>query len=108
MGLVLFAFYVGLTRISDHKHHPLDVVAGMAVGATWAIFVHFSAIKLWENPLTFWSWAYDQNNPKDVLDRLESFSVEIQEMKGQLLNPIVPRAKTVMVEGDSKILHSDL
>lgn len=29
----MMAFYTGLSRVSDHKHHPSDVLAGFAQGA---------------------------------------------------------------------------
>ncbi|VDN97653.1 unnamed protein product [Rodentolepis nana] len=32
------AFYVGLTRITDNKHHPHDVLVGFIIGAAVAIF----------------------------------------------------------------------
>ncbi|BHF76482.1 hypothetical protein SprV_0501958000 [Sparganum proliferum] len=32
------AFYVGLSRVSDYKHHWSDVLAGMIIGAAVAIF----------------------------------------------------------------------
>ncbi|XP_015282919.1 PREDICTED: lipid phosphate phosphohydrolase 3 isoform X2 [Gekko japonicus] len=31
--LLMMAFYTGLSRVSDHKHHPSDVLAGFAQGA---------------------------------------------------------------------------
>ncbi|KAK1795879.1 hypothetical protein P4O66_008989 [Electrophorus voltai] len=31
--LLMMAFYTGLSRVSDHKHHPTDVLAGFAQGA---------------------------------------------------------------------------
>lgn len=31
--LIMMAFYTGLSRVSDHKHHPSDVLAGFAQGA---------------------------------------------------------------------------
>ncbi|KAA8589845.1 hypothetical protein FQN60_013210 [Etheostoma spectabile] len=31
--LLMMAFYTGLSRISDHKHHPTDVLAGFVQGA---------------------------------------------------------------------------
>lgn len=31
--LIMMAFYTGLSRVSDHKHHPGDVLAGFAQGA---------------------------------------------------------------------------
>ncbi|RXM98892.1 Lipid phosphate phosphohydrolase 3 [Acipenser ruthenus] len=31
--LIMMAFYTGLSRVSDHKHHPTDILAGFAQGA---------------------------------------------------------------------------
>ncbi|MEQ2168404.1 hypothetical protein GOODEAATRI_013973, partial [Goodea atripinnis] len=37
--LVLLAFYTGLTRISDYRHHPSDVLTGYTQGALTAYWV---------------------------------------------------------------------
>ncbi|XP_008431376.1 phospholipid phosphatase 3-like [Poecilia reticulata] len=37
--LVMMSFYTGLTRVSDHKHHPTDILAGFFQGALVAIFI---------------------------------------------------------------------
>ncbi|KAG7261310.1 hypothetical protein CRUP_034480 [Coryphaenoides rupestris] len=34
--LLMMAFYTGLSRVSDHKHHPTDVLAGFIQGAVVA------------------------------------------------------------------------
>ncbi|XP_051954264.1 phospholipid phosphatase 3 isoform X2 [Xyrauchen texanus] len=39
--LLMMAFYTGLSRISDHKHHPTDVLAGFAQGALVAYCIVF-------------------------------------------------------------------
>ncbi|KAM6940680.1 phospholipid phosphatase 3-like [Xenentodon cancila] len=39
--LVLLAFYTGLTRISDYRHHPSDVLTGYIQGALTAYWVAF-------------------------------------------------------------------
>lgn len=31
--LIMMSFYTGLSRVSDHKHHPTDVLAGFIQGA---------------------------------------------------------------------------
>ncbi|XP_071217567.1 phospholipid phosphatase 3-like isoform X1 [Salvelinus alpinus] len=31
--LIMMSFYTGLSRVSDHKHHPTDVLAGFGQGA---------------------------------------------------------------------------
>eukprot|EP00090_Calanus_glacialis_P008029 TRINITY_DN16386_c0_g1_i1.p2 TRINITY_DN16386_c0_g1~~TRINITY_DN16386_c0_g1_i1.p2 ORF type:complete len:100 (-),score=29.84 TRINITY_DN16386_c0_g1_i1:43-342(-) len=35
--LLLYAWYCTLTRISDYKHHPTDVLSGSVLGALMAI-----------------------------------------------------------------------
>lgn len=37
--LLMVAMYTGLTRISDYRHHPSDVVAGLLQGALVACWV---------------------------------------------------------------------
>ncbi|XP_043941444.1 phospholipid phosphatase 3 [Protopterus annectens] len=39
--LIMLAFYTGLSRVSDHKHHPTDVLAGFAQGALVAYCIAF-------------------------------------------------------------------
>ncbi|XP_062306240.1 phospholipid phosphatase 3 isoform X2 [Osmerus eperlanus] len=39
--LLMMAFYTGLSRVSDHKHHPTDVLAGFVQGALVAYFIVF-------------------------------------------------------------------
>jgi phosphatidate phosphatase len=40
VGCVLFAFFTSLTRISDYKHHPEDVVCGAILGFAVATLAH--------------------------------------------------------------------
>ncbi|XP_069498214.1 phospholipid phosphatase 3 isoform X2 [Ambystoma mexicanum] len=39
--LLMLAFYTGLSRVSDHKHHPSDVLAGFVQGALVAYCIVF-------------------------------------------------------------------
>lgn len=39
--LIMMAFYTGLSRVSDHKHHPTDILAGFAQGALVAYCIVF-------------------------------------------------------------------
>uniref|UniRef100_A0A3P9IZD8 Phosphatidic acid phosphatase type 2/haloperoxidase domain-containing protein n=1 Tax=Oryzias latipes TaxID=8090 RepID=A0A3P9IZD8_ORYLA len=39
--LIMMSFYTGLSRVSDHKHHPTDVLAGFIQGAVVAYCVVF-------------------------------------------------------------------
>ncbi|KAG1700919.1 putative phosphatidate phosphatase [Nymphon striatum] len=44
------AFYVALSRISDYKHHPTDVLAGSILGSVVAITMVFSLSGLFQMP----------------------------------------------------------
>ncbi|XP_048395242.1 phospholipid phosphatase 3 isoform X2 [Stegostoma tigrinum] len=46
--LVMMAFYTGLSRVSDHKHHPTDVLAGFVQGALVAYFIAFYVSNLFK------------------------------------------------------------
>ncbi|TDH06265.1 hypothetical protein EPR50_G00129240 [Perca flavescens] len=39
--LLMMSFYTGLSRVSDHKHHPTDVLAGFVQGALVAYCIVF-------------------------------------------------------------------
>ncbi|XP_061787088.1 phospholipid phosphatase 3-like isoform X2 [Nerophis lumbriciformis] len=39
--LIMMSFYTGLSRVSDHKHHPTDVLAGFVQGALVAYCMVF-------------------------------------------------------------------
>uniref|UniRef100_A0A3B4EU94 Lipid phosphate phosphohydrolase 3-like n=1 Tax=Pundamilia nyererei TaxID=303518 RepID=A0A3B4EU94_9CICH len=39
--LIMMSFYTGLSRVSDHKHHPTDVLAGFVQGALVAYCIVF-------------------------------------------------------------------
>ena len=39
MGLFCYAWYCALTRVSDYKHHPTDVLAGGVLGSLVAVSV---------------------------------------------------------------------
>lgn len=43
--LILLAFYTGLSRVSDYKHHWSDVLAGFALGTTVAFIAIFGVLK---------------------------------------------------------------
>jgi len=45
-GLLLIAWYVSLTRVSDYKHHWSDVLAGGLIGSTVA-FLSLHYVRMW-------------------------------------------------------------
>ncbi|KAM8929935.1 phospholipid phosphatase 3 [Pelodytes ibericus] len=48
--LLMMAFYTGLSRVSDHKHHPSDVLAGFVQGAVVAYCIVFYVSDLFKTP----------------------------------------------------------
>ena len=40
LSLVTFAFFVALSRVSDNKHHPTDVLAGSLIGIAVALVTY--------------------------------------------------------------------
>ncbi|KAG8518965.1 Phospholipid phosphatase 3, partial [Galemys pyrenaicus] len=50
--LLMMAFYTGLSRVSDHKHHPSDVLAGFAQGALVACCIVFFVSDLFKTKTT--------------------------------------------------------
>ena len=65
LSLLLMAFYISLTRISDNRHHPMDVGVGVAVGVMWAVFLHTSVMRIWQKPLSWWFQAYDEEGGEE-------------------------------------------
>uniref|UniRef100_A0A1A8BBG5 Phospholipid phosphatase 3 n=1 Tax=Nothobranchius kadleci TaxID=1051664 RepID=A0A1A8BBG5_NOTKA len=46
--LIMMSFYTGLSRVSDHKHHPTDVLAGFIQGALVAYCIAFHVSNLFK------------------------------------------------------------
>lgn len=46
--LIMMSFYTGLSRVSDHKHHPTDVLAGFFQGALVAYCIVFYVSDLFQ------------------------------------------------------------
>ncbi|KFO23850.1 Lipid phosphate phosphohydrolase 3 [Fukomys damarensis] len=71
--LIMMAFYTGLSRISDHKHHPGDVLAGFAQGALVAGCIVFFVSDLFKTKtmLTLPPTAIRKEilSPVDIIDR---------------------------------------
>ncbi|XP_030630683.1 phospholipid phosphatase 3-like [Chanos chanos] len=49
--LLMLAFYTGLSRVSDHKHHPGDVLAGFVQGAVVAYCIVFYVSDLFKSKI---------------------------------------------------------
>jgi len=51
----MVALYISISRISDYKHHPMDVVVGIAVGLVFALITLLILADLFRRPLAFYS-----------------------------------------------------
>ncbi|XP_073499801.1 phospholipid phosphatase 3 isoform X1 [Phyllobates terribilis] len=71
--LLMMAFYTGLSRVSDHKHHPTDVLAGFVQGALVAYCIVFFVSDLFKTPkktsITPPPVKKDSLSPVDIIDR---------------------------------------
>ncbi|PNI71365.1 T0036866 isoform 2, partial [Pan troglodytes] len=71
--LIMMAFYTGLSRVSDHKHHPSDVLAGFAQGALVACCIVFFVSDLFKTKTTLSLPApairKEILSPVDIIDR---------------------------------------
>uniref|UniRef100_A0A096LSJ2 Phospholipid phosphatase 3 n=1 Tax=Poecilia formosa TaxID=48698 RepID=A0A096LSJ2_POEFO len=68
--LIMMSFYTGLTRVSDHKHHPSDVLAGFFQGALVAVCVVFFVSDLFR-PKRRWCSVTQMPNKMDSLESAE-------------------------------------
>ncbi|KAK5602244.1 Phospholipid phosphatase 3 [Crenichthys baileyi] len=61
--LVLLAVYTGLTRISDYRHHPSDVLTGYTQGALTAYWVAFYISPMFKSSSSDLSAAETPDSP---------------------------------------------
>ncbi len=52
-GIFALAFYIVLTRISDYKHHPGDVLVGIVVGIVFACILLLFLVDIFQKPRIF-------------------------------------------------------
>jgi len=70
-GCFAGAFYIALSRISDYRHHPTDVIAGIIVGLFFAAIILMFLVDLFNRPRSF-EIKYeqvdgaDEENPQNV------------------------------------------
>ena len=72
------AIYVALTRISDYRHHPSDVITGVIVGNLFAFLILLFMVDLFRRPRSFFDAKYTVSDnvieegrpdtPKDAYD----------------------------------------
>ena len=52
-GIFVLAFFICLTRLTDYKHHPTDVITGALIGVIYALILLMFVIKIFHNPVVF-------------------------------------------------------
>jgi len=52
-GCFIGAFYIALSRISDYRHHPTDVITGIIVGLFYAAIILMFIVDLFNRPRSF-------------------------------------------------------
>lgn len=74
-GAFMLAFFIALTRITDFKHHPTDVIAGGLFGACFAVIILTFVIKLFDNPVVFSL----KDNEAQYIDEEKSINVYLEK-----------------------------
>ena len=66
------ALFVSLTRITDYRHHPEDVIVGILVGLFFATLILMFLADIFNRPRSF-QVKYEQVQPEDhEIGRIES------------------------------------
>ena len=76
-GIFILAFYISLTRVSDYKHHPGDVMFGSFVGFLFALILLAFVIKIFDNPVAFFR---NGNQPNYMFEK-KSIDMFIEQTK---------------------------
>ena len=71
-GIFSLAAYITLTRISDYKHHPGDVLAGMVVGIFFAFMILIFLMDLFHRPRSF-------KTEEQVDERVETVDNDVEQ-----------------------------
>lgn len=66
--LLMMAFYTGLSRVSDHKHHPTDVLAGFVQGALVAYCIVSAHMSLRTHKFNFIRCTYSYKLYENMRD----------------------------------------
>ena len=81
-GIFLLAFFISLTRITDYKHHPTDVITGALIGVIYALILIVFVIKLFENPIVF----HFEGKKQETFEVEEGESKRQEDQKGMEYN----------------------
>jgi len=63
-GLIILAFWISLTRISDYFHHPLDVATGALVGTLFACVTLVVCADIFNKHSIFWRSFQKYGQPR--------------------------------------------
>ena len=92
-AIIILAFWISLTRISDYFHHPFDVVTGALVGISFALITLTVAADIFNKRSAFGKMF--RNN--------ESTSMFSKAKTGQCLGP---HQQTLVFVKNKKLIHS--
>ncbi len=81
-GVFTLAFYICLTRVSDYKHHPADVVAGGIVGIFFATINLLVLLDLFRRPRVFKFESTEELDHKSSDDQLLMKQMTVEEKDG--------------------------
>ena len=73
-GMIILSLWISLTRISDYRHHPLDVIFGALVGMTFATVTLIVIGDVFTRRSAFWKTCSDEK----------------QQLTDQMNNPLRP------------------
>ena len=82
-GIFSLAAYITLTRISDYKHHPGDVLAGMVVGIFFAFMILIFLMDLFHRPRSFKTEEQVNERMQGVDNDVEQSTVDGIRMRCQ-------------------------
>jgi len=54
----ILAIYIALSRISDYRHHPTDVITGIILGNLFAFLILYLTVDLFRRPRSFYHARY--------------------------------------------------
>ena len=75
-AMMILAFWISLTRISDYFHHPLDVAIGAFVGMSFALITLMVIADVFNRRSPFWK-SLDKNNSSQAQDNNSNPTVRV-------------------------------
>jgi len=98
------AIYIALTRISDYRHHPTDVITGIIVGNLFAFLILFLTVDLFRRPRSFFHTRYTiLNNTSDRENLLPVVAEGAYDVDGRKEKPKETcDTKVILIQDESK------